>query len=63
MRPAYVFDDDGVRAGALWYLHFRSAESLTDDIAHVRARPLGYTEQGTEARAFAVAIQRYLELR
>src|SRR5262249_40092827 len=21
VRPAYVFDDDGVRAGAVWYLH------------------------------------------
>src|SRR5205823_11397723 len=21
-HPAYVFDDDGVRAGAVWYLHF-----------------------------------------
>lgn len=62
-RPAYVFDDDGVRAGALWYLHFRTAEALNDDAARIRAKPLGLTEQGAEAQAFALAIQRFLETR
>ncbi|MBA4066829.1 MAG: hypothetical protein C0501_24600 [Isosphaera sp.] len=62
-RPAYVFDDDGVRAGALWYLHFRTAEAMNDDAARVRARPLGLTDQGDEAKAFALATQRYLETR
>jgi len=59
----YVFDDDGIRAGAIWYLHFRTAESLNDDVARVRARPLGLTDDGDEARAFAIATQRYLETR
>jgi protein tyrosine phosphatase (PTP) superfamily phosphohydrolase (DUF442 family) len=62
-RPAYVFDDDGVRAGALWYLHFRTAEAMNDDAARVRARPLGLTDQGDEARAFWLATQRILETR
>jgi protein tyrosine phosphatase (PTP) superfamily phosphohydrolase (DUF442 family) len=62
-QPIYVFDDDGVRAGAMWYLHFRTADSLNDDVARVRARPLGLSEEGDEARAFAVATQRYLEMR
>lgn len=62
-RPVYVFDDDGVRAGALWYLHFRTVEAMNDDTARVRARPLGFTDQGDEARAFDLAIQRYLETR
>ena len=62
-HPLYVFDDDGVRAGAMWYLHFRTAEAMNDDAARVRARPLGLTEQGDEAKAFALATQRYLELR
>lgn len=62
-HPVYVFDDDGVRAGAVWYLHFRTADSLNDDAARVRARPLGLTEEGEEAKAFALATQRYLETR
>jgi hypothetical protein len=59
----YVFDDDGVRTGAIWYLHFRTAEAMNDDAARVRARPLGLTDQGEEAKAFAIATQRYLETR
>jgi protein tyrosine phosphatase (PTP) superfamily phosphohydrolase (DUF442 family) len=62
-HPAYVFDDDGVRAGTVWYLHFRTAEAMNDDVARVRAKPLGLTDQGDEARAFAIATQRYLESR
>jgi hypothetical protein len=59
----YVCDDDGIRAGTVWYLHFRTADSLNDDAARVRARPLGLTDEGDEARAFAIAAQRYLENR
>jgi hypothetical protein len=62
-QPIYVCDDDGVRAGAIWYLHFRTADSLNDDVARVRARPLGLSEEGDEAKAFAMATQRYLESR
>jgi hypothetical protein len=62
-QPIYVFDDDGVRTGIVWYLHFRTADSLNDDAARVRARPLGLSDEGEEARAFAVAAQRYLESR
>jgi protein tyrosine phosphatase (PTP) superfamily phosphohydrolase (DUF442 family) len=62
-RPAYVFDDDGVRAGVLWYLHFRTAEGSSDEVARVRAKPLGYGSQGTDSQAFALAIQRFLETR
>ncbi len=59
VRPAYVFDDDGVRAGALWYLHFRSL-NLNDDAARVMAKPLGLTDRGAEAVAFELATQKYL---
>lgn len=62
-RPVYVFDDDGVRAGALWYLRFRTTDAMNDDAARVRARPLGLTSEGDEAKAFALATQRYLETR
>jgi hypothetical protein len=62
-QPIYVFDEDGVRAGIVWYLHFRTADSLNDDSARVRARAFGLTDQGEEARALSVAAQRYLESR
>ncbi|MCI0701539.1 MAG: hypothetical protein L0241_10695, partial [Planctomycetia bacterium] len=60
-RPAYVFGEDDMRAGAVWYLHFRTADSLGDDVARVRAKALGLSEQGDEGRAFSLAIQRVLE--
>ncbi len=62
-RPLYVFDDDGVRTGALWYLHFRTADAMNDDAARVRARPLGFANQSDEAKAFGIAIQQYLATR
>lgn len=60
-RPAYVFGDDDLRAGAVWYLHLRTVDSLNDDAAKLRARPLGLSDQGDEGRAFALAIQKVLE--
>jgi protein tyrosine phosphatase (PTP) superfamily phosphohydrolase (DUF442 family) len=59
-RPAYVFADDSARSGAVWYLHFRNVDALGDDVARLRARPLGLTEQGDEGKAFALAIQKVL---
>ncbi|MBN9120032.1 MAG: hypothetical protein J0I06_12860 [Planctomycetes bacterium] len=62
-RPAYVFADDPVRAGAVWYLHFRTADALGDDVARLRARPLGLSDEGEEGRNFSLAIQRILATR
>lgn len=62
-RPAYVFGDDGLRAGAVWYLHFRIAEAADVDAARLRAKALGLSEAGEEGKAFALAIQRVLETR
>jgi protein tyrosine phosphatase (PTP) superfamily phosphohydrolase (DUF442 family) len=62
-RPVYVADDTGVRAGALWYLHFRTVELQHDDAARIKARALGLNEQGPEATEFLLAVQRYLESR
>jgi protein tyrosine phosphatase (PTP) superfamily phosphohydrolase (DUF442 family) len=62
-RSAYVYDDDGIRAGAVWYLHFRTAEARNDDEARIRAKPLGLTDQGEEAKTFWIAIRAYLEKR
>jgi hypothetical protein len=60
-RPAYVFADNPVRAGAVWYLHFRSVDAQDNDVARLRAKPLGLSEQGEEGKAFALAIARVLE--
>lgn len=62
-RPVYFCDDEGLRAGVLWYVHFRTVEVLNADAASIRARPLGYSESGDEARTFQPAVQRYLDAR
>lgn len=62
-RPAYVFADAPERAGAVWYLHFRTADAVGDDVARLRAKPLGYGGTSDEAKAFALAVQRTLETR
>jgi hypothetical protein len=60
-RPAYVFADDGVRAGAVWYLHFRRVDAADIDAAGLRAKSLGLTDQTEEGRAFWVAILKIME--
>jgi hypothetical protein len=60
-RPAYVFADDDLRAGAIWYLHFRTVDAADPDVARLKAKPLGLHERGPEGQAFAIAIQRVLE--
>ncbi len=59
-RPTYVFGEDDLRAGAMWYLYFRTVDVLGDDVARLRAQPLGLSDQGEEGRAFAIAIQNVL---
>jgi protein tyrosine phosphatase (PTP) superfamily phosphohydrolase (DUF442 family) len=59
LKPIFVFDEDGTRAGAMWYLYFRS-KSMNDDAARVRAKSLGMSSQGDEGRGFELAIQQYL---
>jgi protein tyrosine phosphatase (PTP) superfamily phosphohydrolase (DUF442 family) len=60
-QPLFVYDRDGSAAGALWYLHFRTAEQLPDDVARVRAGALGLRENGDDAhREMWLAIQRFL---
>ena len=61
--PVYVADDSGLRAGVLWYLHFRTADAESDEVAKIRARSLGLTDDGDEGKAFWVAIQQYLATR
>jgi hypothetical protein len=60
-RPAYVFADDDLRAGAVWYLHFLTVDAAGPDVARLKAKPLGLHERGEEGQAFAIAIQKVLE--
>src|SRR5262249_48967695 len=59
--PLFVYDRDGMLAGGLWYLYFRTAERQTDDAARTQANRLGLKEAATdEHRAMWLAIQKYL---
>jgi protein tyrosine phosphatase (PTP) superfamily phosphohydrolase (DUF442 family) len=59
--PLFVYDRDGTLAGALWYLHFRTARQLPDDAARVRAGALGFREESDDAhREMWLAVQRFL---
>lgn len=63
-RPLYVIDEDGARAGGLWYLLFRTRDLLSDDTARLRAAPLGLTEAVTEEqKQFWIAVQDVLAKR
>ena len=62
-RPAYVYSDEAVRAGAVWYLYFRTVEQQSPEVAKIRAGGLGLSEEGDDAKAFWVAIQQYLASR
>lgn len=60
-HPMFIFDNDGVRTGSLWYLYFRVVDQFSDDAARVRAAPVGLRETGGEdERRFWRAIQAYL---
>jgi protein tyrosine phosphatase (PTP) superfamily phosphohydrolase (DUF442 family) len=59
--PLFVYDRDGMVAGGLWYLYFRTVEKDTDDAARVKAARLGLGENtGGEHKAMWLAIQKYL---
>lgn len=64
-RPLFVTDDDGVRAGSLWYVYFRSAESLDPDQAKLRATRLGLRDPSAseEQKRFWLAINNLLAAR
>jgi protein tyrosine phosphatase (PTP) superfamily phosphohydrolase (DUF442 family) len=59
--PLFVYDKDGLLAGALWYLWFRTAEGLSDEAARRKAAGLGLKEETRgESGTLWVAIQEYL---
>lgn len=59
--PLFVYDRDGALAGGLWYLHFRTAEQLSDDAARIRAGSLGLREDRDDGhRLMWLGIQKFL---
>ena len=40
-RPVYIFDEDGVRTGAISYLHFKTVDLESADVSKIRARSIG----------------------
>jgi protein tyrosine phosphatase (PTP) superfamily phosphohydrolase (DUF442 family) len=47
-RPVFVYARDQAAAGAVWYLHLRTAEFLTHDEARIRAARLGLKDETSE---------------
>jgi hypothetical protein len=59
--PLFVYDKNGMLAGGLWYLHYRTADQATDETARTRALRLGLKEDPAgEHREMWLAIQKYL---
>jgi protein tyrosine phosphatase (PTP) superfamily phosphohydrolase (DUF442 family) len=57
--PLFVYDRDGVAAGALWYLYFRSVDKLSDTEARTKASRLGFRND-EDSKKMMIAIQKYL---
>jgi protein tyrosine phosphatase (PTP) superfamily phosphohydrolase (DUF442 family) len=57
--PVFVYDGNGLFNGAMFYLHFRLTDRLSDDAARKKAATLGLRDSGTaEATSLWLAIQK-----
>lgn len=61
LLPLFVYDQDGSRAGALWYLYFRLVDGASDDKAREGAARLGFRQDDEDHRTMWLAVQKYLE--
>ncbi len=60
-QPLFVFDRDSSLAGAMWYLHFRTAGGLSDEQAQAETVRLGFRkDQDDNTRTMWIAAQNYL---
>jgi hypothetical protein len=62
-QPLFVHDSDGMLAGGLWYLYFRTVEKDSDETAKMKAGRLGLSvdEQGEgDHKEMWLAIQKFL---
>ncbi|HLW68683.1 MAG TPA: hypothetical protein VKS79_25420 [Gemmataceae bacterium] len=62
--PLFVYDNTGLFSGVMWYMHFRTADKMSDDRALERASQFGLRKTGSdEVVAFWIAIQKYFEVK
>jgi protein tyrosine phosphatase (PTP) superfamily phosphohydrolase (DUF442 family) len=60
--PLFVYDKDGMLAGGLWYLHFRTEDKVNDETARTQANRLGLKEEAVgDHKAMWLAIQKFLQ--
>ncbi len=60
--PLFVFDKNSSLTGALWYLHFRTVDGMSDEKARAEATRLGFRqEQDDNHRDMWIAVQAYLK--
>jgi protein tyrosine phosphatase (PTP) superfamily phosphohydrolase (DUF442 family) len=60
-HPLFVYDKDGMLAGGLWYLYFRTVENDPDETARIKANRLGLSEDAQgDHKEMWLAIQKYL---
>ncbi len=55
--PLFVYDKDGMLAGGLWYLYFRTVAKESDEVARTKAARLGLKD---EHQAMWSAIRKFL---
>lgn len=55
-RPIYFFDEEGIRAGELWYLHRKLTHKIADDLAREEAMTLGYDKGEDRLRRLVEAV-------
>jgi hypothetical protein len=60
-QPLFIYDNDGMLAGGLWYLHFRTVEKDSDEASRIKAGRLGLKDdpQG-DHKAMWAAIKTFL---
>jgi protein tyrosine phosphatase (PTP) superfamily phosphohydrolase (DUF442 family) len=60
-QPLFVYSKDGMLAGGLWYLHFRTADQESDEVARIKAARLGIKEdKDGDHKTMWLAIQKFL---
>jgi protein tyrosine phosphatase (PTP) superfamily phosphohydrolase (DUF442 family) len=61
-QPLFIYDKDGTAAGAMWFLHFRLADKMPDELARTKAEAYGLRVKGDdEQTAYWAAIQLLLK--
>lgn len=60
-QPLFVYDRNGIQSGAMWYLHFLTAEQASDQIARDQAERLGLVKDPTgDHLTMWLAVQKLL---